>query len=45
MERAVEAALADGLRTTDIAARGTPAITTEAMGDGIIAALEAAARG
>ncbi len=44
LERAVEAALADGLRTADIAAPGTPAVTTEAMGEGVIAALEAAAR-
>jgi 3-isopropylmalate dehydrogenase len=44
LERAVEAALADGLRTADIAAPGTPAVTTEAMGDGVIAALEAATR-
>ncbi len=44
LERAVEAALADGLRTADIAAPGTPVVTTEAMGEGVIAALEAAAR-
>ncbi len=44
LEGAVEAALADGLRTADIAAPGTPAVTTEAMGEGVIAALEALAR-
>ena len=44
LERAVEAALADGLRSADIAAPGTPAVTTEAMGDGVLAALETAAQ-
>ena len=45
LERAVEAALASGLRTADIARPGAPSVTTEAMGEGVIAALEAAARG
>ncbi len=43
LEAAVEAALASGLRTADIAAPGTPSVTTQAMGDGVLAALEAAA--
>ncbi len=45
LEAAVEAALASGLRTADIASPGTPAVTTEAMGEGVITALEATARG
>ena len=43
LEGAVEATLAEGLRTADIAPQGTSAVTTEAMGDGVIAALEALA--
>ena len=45
LERAVEVALASGLRTADIAAPGAPAVTTEAMGEGVLAAIEALARG
>jgi 3-isopropylmalate dehydrogenase len=45
LEAAVEAALTSGLRTADIARPGAPSITTQAMGDGVLAALEAAARG
>ncbi len=44
LDRAVAAALADGLRPADIAAPGAPAVTTEAMGEGVIAALEARSR-
>lgn len=39
VEVAVEAALADGARTADIAAAGEPVLTTEAMTDRVIAAL------
>ena len=42
LEGAVEAALARGLRTADIARPGTPGITTQAMGEGVLEALEAA---
>ncbi|MHA1151393.1 MAG: 3-isopropylmalate dehydrogenase [Alphaproteobacteria bacterium] len=42
LEEAVQAALARGLRTDDIAPPGAPTIGTEAMGDGVLAALEAA---
>ncbi len=42
LEAAVEAALARGLRTADIASAGAPTVGTEAMGDGVLAALEAA---
>ncbi|WP_206020699.1 3-isopropylmalate dehydrogenase [Roseococcus sp. SYP-B2431] len=39
LERAVEAALAKGARTADIAAPGEAAVSTKAMGDAVIAAL------
>ena len=39
LERAVEAALAQGARTADIVAPGEAAISTRAMGDAVIAAL------
>jgi 3-isopropylmalate dehydrogenase len=42
LEAAVEAALASGLRTADIAPAGAATVGTEAMGDGVLAALEAA---
>ncbi len=45
LEAAVEAALAGGLRTADIAAPGAPSVTTGAMGDAVLAALEAVAPG
>ena len=45
-DAAVEAVLGSGLRTADIApagaAPGAPNVTTQAMGDGVVAALEAA---
>jgi 3-isopropylmalate dehydrogenase len=41
LEGAVEAALARGLRTADIASPGAATVTTQAMGDGVLAALEA----
>ena len=39
LEGAVEAALASGLRTADIASAGAPIVGTETMGDGVLAAL------
>ncbi len=42
LEAAVEAALARGLRTADIARPGEHNVTTQAMGDGVLEALEAA---
>jgi 3-isopropylmalate dehydrogenase len=46
LEGAVEAALGSGLRTADIAPAGAPAgaptVGTQTMGDGVLAALEAA---
>jgi 3-isopropylmalate dehydrogenase len=42
LETAVEAALTGGLRTADIAPPGAPTVGTEAMGEGVLAALEAA---
>ncbi len=41
LETAVETALASGLRTADIASPGAATVGTQAMGDGVIAALEA----
>ena len=41
IERAVDAVLADGLRTADIADKGAPTIGTAAMGDAVVAALAA----
>ncbi len=40
LEGAVEVTLANGLRTADIASAGAPSIDTQAMGDGVLAALE-----
>lgn len=40
VERAVETALKSGCRTPDIAAAGSPRVTTTQMGDRIVAALE-----
>ena len=42
IERAVERVLASGLRTADIAREGEPVVSTTAMGDAVVAALEAA---
>ncbi len=42
IERAVERVLASGLRTADIARDGEPVVSTTAMGDAVVAALEAA---
>ncbi len=42
LEGAVEAALGNGLRTADIAPAGAPTVGTQTMGDGVLAALEAA---
>ncbi len=42
LEAAVETALASGLRTADIASPGAATVGTEAMDDGVLAALEAA---
>jgi 3-isopropylmalate dehydrogenase len=42
LEAAVETALASGLRTADIASPEAPSIDTQAMGNGVLAALEAA---
>ncbi len=42
LEGAVEAALGSGLRTADIAPAGAPTVGTQTMGDGVLAALEAA---
>ncbi len=39
IEQAVQAVLASGLRTADIATAGQPAIGTRAMGDAVVAAL------
>jgi 3-isopropylmalate dehydrogenase len=39
VESAVSRALESGLRTSDIAARGQPAVGTAAMGAAIVAAL------
>jgi 3-isopropylmalate dehydrogenase len=44
LEDAVEAALGSGLRTADIAPTGAPTVGTQTMGDGVLAALEAATR-
>ena len=44
LEAAVERALSGGARTADIAAPGEPVIGTVAMGDAVLAALEAALR-
>ena len=41
IERAVERVLASGLRTADIARDGEPVVSTTAMGDAVVAALEA----
>jgi len=43
VERAVEAVLRAGLRTADLARGGEAAISTSAMGDAVVAALEQAA--
>jgi 3-isopropylmalate dehydrogenase len=43
IEAAVRAALAQGLRTPDIAAEGTAVVGTVAMGDAVLAALRARA--
>jgi 3-isopropylmalate dehydrogenase len=43
IEAAIAAALANGLRTADIASPGTKMVGTAAMGDAIIAELEKAA--
>jgi 3-isopropylmalate dehydrogenase len=43
IETAVRAALAQGLRTPDIAAEGTAVVGTVAMGDAVLAALRARA--
>ena len=43
LEAAVEAALGSGLRSADIARPGADTVGTQAMGDGVLAALEAAA--
>ncbi len=40
LDAAVEAALTSGLRTADIASADAPTVTTQAMGDGVLAALE-----
>ena len=40
LERAIGLALADGHRTADIAAPGDASISTAAMGDAVVAALE-----
>jgi len=45
IEAAVRAVLAQGLRTADIAAAGERSIGTRAMGDAVVAALSASARG
>jgi len=45
IEAAVRAVLAQGLRTVDIAAAGERSIGTRAMGDAVVAALSARARG
>jgi 3-isopropylmalate dehydrogenase len=45
IEAAVRAVLAQGLRTADIAAAGERSIGTRAMGDAVVAALSARARG
>jgi len=45
IEAAVRAVLAQGLRTVDIAAAGERSIGTRAMGDAVVAALSASARG
>ncbi len=42
LEGAVEATLASDLRTADIASAGAATVGTEAMADGVLAALEAA---
>ncbi len=42
LQGAVEAALGSGLRTADIAPTGAPTVGTQTMGDGVLAALEAA---
>lgn len=39
VERAVRQVLADGLRTSDLADAGQPTVTTEQMGDAVVAAL------
>ena len=43
VERAVATVLGEGLRTPDLAAEGAPAIGTVAMGDAVVAALQAQA--
>jgi 3-isopropylmalate dehydrogenase len=43
VERAVEAVLAQGWRTADLAAVGDTPVGTRAMGDAVIAALRAQA--
>jgi 3-isopropylmalate dehydrogenase len=40
IEQAIAAALAQGLRTADIASAGTTTVGTAAMGDAIIAEVE-----
>ena len=42
VENAVRAVLAQGLRTADIATRGTPPVGTKQMGDAVVAAMRAA---
>ncbi|MBM3643164.1 MAG: 3-isopropylmalate dehydrogenase [Alphaproteobacteria bacterium] len=42
LERAVDAVLAAGLRTADLAPRGSASVSTRAMGEAVIAALERA---
>jgi len=41
LERAVERAIARGMRTADIAGPGAPSVSTRAMGDAIVAELDA----
>jgi 3-isopropylmalate dehydrogenase len=45
LERAVATALANGARTADLAERGMPGISTAAMGDAVLGALDACAAG
>ena len=40
LERGIALALADGNRTADIARPGEPTVSTAAMGDAVVAALE-----
>ena len=43
LERAIARALADGHRTADLAKPGEPVLSTSAMGDAVVAALQSAA--